>query len=65
MNDFLNDISGVITGINLILAIFGGLFSYFFFLVEWIELSCYVKTKDNSIFDFNENSTDKKFKEYY
>ena len=65
MNDCLNDITGVMTGIGAILAIVGGIFSYFFFLVEWIELSCYVKTKDNSIFDSNENHSDKKIREYY
>ena len=46
------------TGIGAILAISAAIFSYFFFLVEWIELSCFVKTKDNSIFDSNYNHSD-------
>lgn len=53
------------TAISVILAIIAGTFSYFFFLLEWIELNCYVKTKDNSIFDSNENHPDERLKEYY
>ena len=62
MNDCLNDFTGVMTGIAAILAISAAIFSYFFFLVECIELSYYVKTKDNSIFDSNENHSDKRIK---
>ena len=53
MNDCLNDITGFMTGIGAILAFFAAISSYFFLLVEWIEISCYVKTKDNSTFDSN------------
>ena len=53
------------TGAGAIIAIVSAVFSYFFFIVEWIELNCYVKTKDYSIFDENENQFEKRFKEYY
>ena len=58
LNDFLNDFTGVMTGASAILAILAIVFSYFFFLVNCIELSYYVKIKDNSIFDSNENHSD-------
>jgi hypothetical protein len=48
------------TGIAAINFVVRAAFSYFFFSVEWIELSYYVKTKDNSIFDSNENHSDKR-----
>ena len=51
LNDCLNDFTGVMTGAGAIIAIVSAVFSYFFFIVEWIELNCYVKTKDYSIFD--------------
>ena len=53
------------TGVGAFLAIVGGIFSYFFFQVGWIELSYYLKTKDNSMFDSNENHSDKRIKQYY
>ena len=31
LNDFLNDFTGFMTGIGAVLAITGGIFSYFFF----------------------------------
>ena len=65
LNDFLIDFNGVITGVAAILAVAGAIFSYFLFSVEWVELSYYVKTKDNSIFDSNENHSDKRIKQYY
>ena len=65
MHDFLNDFTGFMTGIAAINFVVRAAFSYFFFSVEWIELSYYVKTKDNSIFDSNENHSDKRIKQYY
>ena len=60
VHDFLNDFTGFMTGIAAINFVVRAAFSYFFFSVEWIELSYYVKTKDNSIFDSNENHYDKR-----
>ena len=57
LNDCLNDFTGVLTGASAILTIISVVFSYFFFLIEWIELNCYVKTKDNSVFDFIEKNS--------
>ena len=65
LNDCLNDFTGFMTGVAAILAVAGAIFSYFFFSVEWIELSYYVKTKDYSIFDSNKSHSDKRIKQYF
>lgn len=65
MRDCLNDITGIMTGLGAILAIIGGIFSKFLSLIKQIESNYYVKTKNNSIFDSNENQSDKRTKQYY
>ena len=65
MNDCLNDFTGVMTGLSAIVAILVGIFSYHLFLIDWIEFSYYVKTKDDSIFDTKENDSDLRIREYY
>jgi hypothetical protein len=65
LNDYLNDFTGFITGISVFIAIATGIFSSFFFQIQWIELSCYVKTKNNELFDSDTNHTDSRIKEFY
>ena len=65
MNDCLNDFTGVMTGLSAIVAILVDIFSYHLFLIDWIQLSYYVKTKDDEIFDTKENDSDLRIKEYY
>ena len=65
LNDCLNDFTGLLTGAGAVFTIVSAFFSYFFFLIEWIELNYYVKTKDNLVFDSGENYSDKRIKKYY